>query len=75
MLLQTVTETLAFASYSEICKVAGLLTLAFARLDIKDTIALSISVLNCVHFDCKMFEMKTKHCNCIAKKTTQPGKY
>ena len=61
------------------CKVAGLLTLGFAMLNIlwhhyKFQFEFCVNLfelwicLNAVNFDCKTFEMKTKHCSCIAKK-------
>ena len=55
------------------CKVGGLLTRAFARLDIlwhhwKFQFEFCVNLFECcVNFGCKASEMKTKNCNCIAK--------
>ena len=68
-----VTETLVFASFHRNLLVAGLMTLAFARLDIlwhhcKFQFEFYVHFFECcVNFDCKIFEMKPKHCNYIAK--------
>ena len=67
MHLQVFTETLKPC----ICRVTGLLTRAFARLDMnrcKFQFEFCVNFFEFwVNFDCKMFEMKTKHWNCIAK--------
>ena len=73
MLLQTVTEKPLHSQVILlkpcICKVAGLLTLAFARLDIKDTIV-NFSFELCAFWLQNVWnEDKTLQLDCIAKKT------